>query len=119
MRTSRGDRAMQGSGSVYIDIFQIIPGTRPRRRIDPRIAAAGVPGQGAVHQQRRTADQRRIQADAISILFAINVESEIVRFAASLPDQQGTAWAVLPCYRLGGERLEADCRGSNNGFGFR
>ena len=74
-------------------------------------------GQRSRRHQRRSSDQRRIQANTLAALFAIYVESEIVRFTAGLPEKSDLRLSGFSLDYAAGERLELD--GSGGGDGFR
>ena len=60
-------------------------------------------GQSTAHHQRGARNQRRIQANALAVFFAVNVETEVVSFSARLPEEKGAL-----CSRL----VFADARGA-------
>src|SRR5271156_830051 len=112
------DWAVKGADAVHVYVFQPVlstPGVR--RRIDPAIGPAGMFGKSSIHQQGRSGDQRRIHGNALAGLFAVNVESKVVRLAARLPMEYHALRASFIFTEVGGERFQLDVGGGGDSYG--
>src|SRR3989449_7643225 len=98
---------MQRALTAQIEVLEPIRACGCGGTVNPGIALACVLFEVTAHHQSRSRHQSGIQANALSVLFPINVEAEIVEFPARRPAQDDTLGA-----RLRGERLQMNPRRS-------
>src|SRR3981081_2929821 len=113
-----GHGPMHGASAVYVYIFEPISSASARPLgLNPVVRPAGVLRQCAPQKQSGTGNERRIQLDPVSVLFAVYVESEVVRFFSSLPRKHYLAGASFVSAGVCCERLQLNLGCENNRLG--
>src|SRR4030081_2535508 len=99
-------------------MFEPISSASDRHRgVNPVVRPASVLRQRTPHKQSGTGDERRIQLDPVSVLFAVYVESEVVLFFCSLPRKHYLAGASSVSAGVCCERLQLNLGCENNRLG--